>query len=302
MKKRVIPYQLIKTMSRFLIVVVFISLSTEAGAASSKRKGWLGVQIQELTPSLKEALKVGDRTGLLIAEVIEGSPADKADLYEKDVILTYDGQPVEKADDFARMVRNTPPDKTIKLDVLRDGEKVEIEVTIGKRKYRRSKNSYVFFGSDRPRLGVKVHELNEDLAHYFDVDKNKGVLILEVIDDSPAEKGGLKAGDIISKINNEHVADPDELIEILGEYEEGDVVTVEYVRHGKTAKIELELEDSESQDSPFWKFFNRPRIDIHRFDDKDRSKDIEIIIPKSKDRYKSIESYSRQAIIPIFQI
>lgn len=291
MKKTILPYRFIKLVTSALIATcVLLTSFSESRAAKKSKRGWLGVHVQELTPSLREAFDVGKRPGLLISDVVKASPADKADLDEEDVILTFDGQPVEKADEFAKMVRETPPGKTVKMVILREGEEEKIEVKIGKRKTRRlfrDSENVLFIKSSGPKLGVKVHKLNEDLAAYFHVKRNEGVLLLEVIEDSPAEEAGIRAGDIITRVNDERVTEPDELIEALEEFEEGDVVTIEYVRHAESAKVEIKLEDFDEESSFMWNFFKPPHIDIHRFD-RGRSHDIEIQVPKHRDRFDSI--------------
>lgn len=225
-------------------------------------KGWLGVSIREMTPSMREEYKLGERSGLLVVDVARNSPADDAGLREDDVILKYDGQPVEIAGEFSKLVRNTEPGKTVKLLVFRDGEEKDFEVEIAKRKSRVVKPAYwggkhFAFCMDRPRLGVVVHALNEDLAPYFKVEKNSGALISQVMEDSPAEAAGLKAGDVITKIDDEKISGPEDLYEALEQYEGGDKVMVEYIRKDAAEKVEVELEDEGFRDF---------RIDIPRIE------------------------------------
>lgn len=270
MLKRILSHRATKIHILLLLFGGFLFIPLNQGSTAEKaKKGWLGVRVQEMTPSLREAYELGDRSGLLISEVMDHSPADDAGLWEEDAIIKFDGQPVEKADDFARMVRKTAPGTSVKLLIIRDGEEKEVEVTLAKRKTGR--RGPICLGGDnmvivtgRPRLGVRVQELNQDLAPYFKVEENSGLLIWEVIEDSPAEEAGLKAGDVITKIGDEQVTDPEELIEALDDYEEGDVVTVEYVRKGKTEKLEVELEDSGFPDIRIERP-GRHRIRIHRF-------------------------------------
>ncbi|MFQ5824698.1 MAG: PDZ domain-containing protein [bacterium] len=257
----------------FTFVFLFgglLLIALNAGNAVEKtQKGWLGVRVQEMTPSQREAYKLGNRSGLLITDVVDDSPADDAGLWEEDVIVEFDGQQVEKADDFARMVRKTEPSTKVKLLIIRDGEEKKVEVTLSKRRIKRRRPVYwndnnILIIGGRPRLGVRVQELNEDLAPYFKVEKNSGVLIWEVSEDSPAEKAGLKAGDVITKIDDEQISNPEDLIEALDDYEEGDVITVEYVCKSKVEKVEIELEDSDFFDLRIGRP-GRPRIRIHRF-------------------------------------
>ncbi|MDZ7292424.1 MAG: PDZ domain-containing protein [candidate division KSB1 bacterium] len=265
----------------------------DAEAVEKTKKGWLGVSVQELTPSLREAMKVGNRPGLLITSVVRNSPADDANLKEEDVILTFDGKTVEKADEFVKLVRDTSPDKKVKIKILRDGKEKELEVIIGARESE--PRSFRFgwddgrdiFITSGPRLGVQVQKLNKDLAPYFQVEEKGGVLILEVSKNSPAEKAGLKAGDVITRIGDEKVTDPDDLIEALKDYEEGDKVTIEYMRMGKSEKTQAEIERSESRR---FQFFGpgRNEIRIRRFL-PEAERDIDVFIPEFPQKFDIIE-------------
>lgn len=239
-----------KTLNYLLIVAAFIfAIQSQSQAQSRSKKGWLGVGIQEMTPSMSKNYKLGNRSGLLITSVVEKSPADDAGLWEDDVILTFNGKSVEFSEEFSRTVSKTERGTKVKLLIMRDGKEKQIEVTIGKKRRRHSfawsdDNNFQFF-MGRPQLGVQVHELNGDLAEYFKVNKDDGVLIIEVTEDSPAEAAGLKAGDVITMINDEKISSHEDLIEALEDYDDGDVASVQFVRKGKTQKVEVELQGSE---------------------------------------------------------
>lgn len=214
-------------------------------------KGWLGVVIREMTPSMQEEFELGNRFGLLVTEVVPNSPADDAGLQEDDVILEFNGTPVKMANAFSRMVRQTEPGKEVKLTIWRDGKEQTLTVTVEKYKRPRRPRVMAFDGLDedavvvmmgRPWLGVRVQDLNEDLAAYFKVKPHTGVLVLEVLEDSPAEAAGIKAGDIITKLDDKAIKDRETLLETIEEYDDGDVVKVAFVRNGKKQSAEIELE------------------------------------------------------------
>lgn len=233
-----------------LLAVAFFR---DSRAGEKSNKGWLGVSVQELTPSAREKMKLGAETGLLVTDVVRDSPAEEAGIREDDVIIQFDGKKVEQAGDFSRLVRNAGADRKVVLTILRKGERKTIEVILGKR--RSPGTAWAFaHGSgpgremavwmNRPRLGVQVQELNENLAPYFKVEPGSGVLVLEVNEDSPAERAGLQSGDVITRIADEKVRDAEDLIDILRDYEEGDQVEIEYVRQGKSATATAEIEES----------------------------------------------------------
>ncbi|MFQ5627829.1 MAG: PDZ domain-containing protein [bacterium] len=264
----------------------YYSQTADAKPAKKKR-GWIGVSVQELTPSLRDALDLGNRSGLLINSVVEDSPAEDAGLQEEDVLLEFNGQKVERSKTLSRIVRRIDPGTDVKVKIFRDGEEKTIDLTVGRLKSNRAgvysfgSGNNVFFVGQRPMLGVQVHEMDENLAAYFKVKKNEGVLVLGVNEDSPAEDAGLKAGDVILKIDGEPIGDYEELIEILADYEDGDEVDVEYIRQGKNATAAIEL-DAQGSGSWSWSTPTTPGIQLRRFG-RDR-KDIDIVIPELRER------------------
>jgi S1-C subfamily serine protease len=287
MFRRAKSYHFLSVPALFAVLVMLLACETGEVLAKSK-KGLLGVSVRELTPSMRDEMKLGNRTGLLIINVVPGSPADDAGLREDDVIIKYDGKTVEKIDDFVKMVKNTAPETSLKIDIVRDGEDKTVEATIAKKTSKKWRyfgmgdegGKFIFLG-DRPRLGVQVHEMNKDLADYFQGTEAGGVLVLKVFEDSPAEKGGLKAGDVILKVEDNKVSSPEDLIDVLADFDAGNVVSVEYVRKGAPGKTEVELEDPvEIGWGDFERFVPRihPRVEWHNFDHDRGIEDMKIII------------------------
>lgn len=243
MKRMIIP-----TLAAFGLGVMLQS-NLHAGP-----KGWLGVQVEEMTPSMRDEYELGKRFGLLVIDVSRMSPADKAGLQEDDVILSYDGNQVETIDALVDLVRETKPEKKVKIEFVRDGEQKSTEAEIGKfRRPGRSKHriwhnmpNFTLPFSARARLGIKTGNLNKDLAAYFDLDKAKGALVLEVLEDSPAEEAGIKSGDVILKVENEEIPSPEELVDVLGDYKGGDKIALTVLRKGKTLELNAELEDTQA--------------------------------------------------------
>lgn len=302
MIKRFVTKKFIMAAGAFMIVFGGLLVITlrDSRASEKNGKGWLGVSVQEMTPSLREAMKTGNDTGLLVTNVAPDSPADDAGIREEDVIIEFDGKKVEKSEELTKAVRQTEPDKTVNVVVLREGKRKEFEVTIGKYRSRsftsmphrsfswggEAPNVVMF--SDRPRLGVQVHELDNDLAPYFKVEPKSGALILEVTKDSPAAKAGLRAGDVITKVGDEIVRDPDDLIEALNEFEEGDKVAITYVRQGKTATLEAELEQAKAQG---FRYFMPEREPLRWHSGGEGWDDAELMIPQTPDRAKIGRAY-----------
>jgi len=235
--------------------------------AKSSDRGWLGISIREITPSIQKKYALKNAEGLLVTFVNPNSPADDAGLREDDIILKYDGKAVVNADDFIDMVRGTAPDTKVKMTIWRDGKEITAKITIGKRREARESYSFpykkrIIIRESRPALGVQVQDLNEDLATYFKVEKDKGVLITEVFDGTPAAKAEIKTGDVITKLDDKVIGNTKTLIKTLGEYEDGDKVVLEIVRHGERQTKDVILKECAP---PEPEIFNLPFHHFRRY-------------------------------------
>lgn len=239
-----------------LLAGLLLLLPTLAFAADA----FLGVHLQELDPPLREALDLGRaEEGVLVSEVVEGSPAEKAGLQRGDVVLTFDGRPVRTARALTRRVRAAEPGEKVAIEVLRKGKKLELDAQLGEAEgeFSVSEAPDVFFfdseEGERPlrmamrhfgggQLGVRTEDLDETLGRYFSA--KSGVLVLEVIEDSAAEKAGIARGDVIVEVGGEEVADRGTLVELLSEREAGDEVDVVVLRDEKRRTLKVELEEA----------------------------------------------------------
>jgi hypothetical protein len=267
---------------RTLMLMMSIALLVSAPLAQAgddEEKGYLGVMLQELTPSMSKALQMGDKSGVMINEVVDDSPAAKAGLEDGDVILEFNGQTVSDNDDLVKAVRGTSPGETVPVVVLRNGKNQTIQVEVGKRE---TKN--VFFMSegdawhaphvkhfeedgkhvivmsdedhdftwtadkmkvhlnlDRGYMGVHLDDLNEQMGEYFGVDGGKGGLVTEVVEDSPAAAAGLKAGDVIIQLGDTDIESSADLHKAMGGTEPEQQMEVKFVRKGQTDDVSITL-------------------------------------------------------------
>ena len=191
--------------------------------------GWLGVEIGEVTAEKAKDLKLPAVRGVVVDDVEPDSPAAKAGIKEKDVITQYDGQLVEGTVQFRRLIRETPPGRSVTLEISRGGSTQNISVELGDRsdvsvrkmkgKMRNFGGAYSFsmpnveelpdmpdvMDARTPILGINAEDLTGQLGSYFGAPNNAGVLVREVRPGTPAEKAGLKAGDVIIKIEGKEV-------------------------------------------------------------------------------------------------
>lgn len=184
---------------------------------------YIGVMMQEVDSERAKALKLTEVAGVEITVVEPDGPAEKAGLKVGDVVLRYNGQRVEGNEQFARLVRETPAGHEVKLDISRGGAVQTVTVRVAQRKAPR-----VEWGAtpgrmdiqmpDLPRtfmqvrssvLGVEAESIDGQLAQYFGV--KDGVLVRSVSKGSAAEKAGIRAGDVIIKIDDAHITSPTDI-------------------------------------------------------------------------------------------
>jgi serine protease Do len=185
---------------------------------------YIGVMMQEVDSERAKALKLGDETGVEITLVEPDGPAERAGLKVGDVVLRYNGQRVEGNDQFARMVHETSPGREVKIEISRAGAIETVTVRVGQRKPRMEWGAappmpnIEIHMPDMPRsfmslrssiLGVEAESIDGQLAQYFGV--KEGVLVRSVSKGSAAEKAGIRAGDVITKLEDARVATPSDI-------------------------------------------------------------------------------------------
>ncbi len=182
-------------------------------------RGYLGVNIQTITPQLAESFDLKSNQGALVAEVLPDAPAAKAGLREGDVITAIDGKPIGDANRLTLAVTSVAPGTKLKLDVLRDGKTQQITATTGERpgarRNARAAESYSQSNDEEGVLnGVSVDDLDGETRQQLDIPARlKGALITNVAPDSAAARAGIRRGDVILEINKQPVKSADEAVE-----------------------------------------------------------------------------------------
>lgn len=166
-------------------------------------RGYLGVVIQALTADLAEAFDIEHGKGILIAQVSEDSPAEKAGLKEGDVIIRFQGKEVSDVGDFRNRVALAGPNTEASLTILRDGKQKVIKVAIG----HLTEDKLLAKGETKSagEIGITVQNLTKELADQFNVNPGEGVLISEVKPGSVAARAGIKSGQVIAQVNRKPV-------------------------------------------------------------------------------------------------
>jgi len=173
-------------------------------------RGWLGVAIQDLSSELAAQFGISDTKGVLVSDVMEDSPAKKAGFERADVIVEYDGKPMDSPTHLRNAVAQTPIGKRVSVKLIRDKKPKTIEVTIveqpkslGQPGVEESRESAAATGilSD-----IDVRELNEELASRYGLKStDRGVVVIRVKSGSTAEEMGVREGDLILEVNRKAV-------------------------------------------------------------------------------------------------
>ncbi|PWT98723.1 MAG: hypothetical protein C5B51_28675 [Terriglobia bacterium] len=247
-----------------LNLVCFTAMSLAAPSAiaqSSRGTSYLGIGVFDLTPERVKALNLKEERGVEVAHVDEDGPSAKAGMKEGDVVLQYNGETVEGTEQFVRMVRETPVGRQVKLTIWRGGASQTLTVTVGERR------GTVFQTPGGPvripeippmpqvpfprfqmawhdgMLGIEGESLGpqRQLADYFGV--QDGVLVKQVMRNSAAEKAGIKAGDVITRVDGMKVASTREITSQLRAARSKKNVAIVAMRDRKEMTFTANLED-----------------------------------------------------------
>ncbi len=170
-------------------------------------RGYLGVSIGPLSDELAKQFKAPDTSGALVDDVTAGGPADKAGLKNGDVIRKLNGQTVEGNSQLTAMITNFNPGTQVKLDIIRDGQPMTLNVTLGERPANLGVTAGIGKAPTEGTLrGIAVQNLTPEIRDQLSLPASvRGVVITQVDPNSPAAQYGLQQGDVIESINRHAV-------------------------------------------------------------------------------------------------
>lgn len=199
-------------------------------------RGWLGVAIQDVTPEIARSLGLGERTrGALIADVVQGSPAEQAGLKHGDLVVSVDGKEIGTYGQLSRTIALLPPGKTIKLGIVRDGKERSLTVAVAARddrgnvlpaKGEKQKGA----AEDVGALGISVAEIGAEAARDLKLRQGSGVVVQSVERDSPAARAGILTGDVILEVNRRPVRGLSDYREAIGSVSRGEMLLLRIQR------------------------------------------------------------------------
>jgi len=253
----------------FAQVVVQTPRARSANGAYTVSRGgsYMGIGVVDITADRAKTLNLKEERGVEVTSVVEDGPAAKAGIKEGDVVLDYNGQAVQGTTQFQRLVSETPAGRQVKVGIWRNGAIQTLTATVGERKGTMimSDDGNTWFNVpmppmppmpninidvphfsmayQSPMLGIEGESLEsqEQLADFFGV--KEGVLVKSVRRNSAAEKAGLKAGDVIVKVDDMKVGSSSEITKTLRSLRSKRTFTVTVVRNKKEMPLTVTLED-----------------------------------------------------------
>ncbi|HTC45884.1 MAG TPA: PDZ domain-containing protein [Candidatus Aquilonibacter sp.] len=237
--------------------------SEESGSSS-----YLGVDIMDITSDRLGALKLKEEKGVEVTMVDQDAPAGKAGIKEHDVILSMNGSAVESKTQLQRMIHETPAGRVVALGLSRDGQPLTIKVQLADRskEFARMGKDFHFEVAPIPnvppipnmpdfeapnigvvylhsmmRSGLMVENLSPQLGEFFGAKNGSGVLVRSVEKGSRAEKAGLRAGDVITRVGDQPVHDTSDFTQAMHSHSSGGSVNVGVIRDKKEQTLTLTL-------------------------------------------------------------
>jgi serine protease Do len=200
-------------------------------------RGWLGVMIQDITPELAESFGIKQTKGVLVGDVVQEGPADKAGLKRGDIVTALNGKDVDNAHTLSRLVASTSPNTQVTLQIIRDGKNKDIKATIG---IMPDETAEAPSPTKESAWGLTVQNLTPELAQRFGWDQNeRGVVVSDINPGSPAGEAKLRPGDLIKEVNRQKIQNARDYNQALQKTKKGESLLLLIKRGTNTFYVAL---------------------------------------------------------------
>jgi len=219
----------------FAVPINEIKYALEQIVAEGKvTRAWLGVYIQDLTPGMEEEFGVAPGEGVLVADVVEGSPADEAGLRAGDVIVSVDGVPVGSTDELQTEIMYRRVGEEVEIGIVRDGQSLTLPVTLGERPGEEELSGMAPSEEGVEKFGITVKAITPELAQRYGLDTVRGVVVTDVEPGSKAYWGGVEEGDVILEVNRQPINSIQDWNQVVSQLSEDEDVLLTVLREGRT--------------------------------------------------------------------
>ncbi len=197
----------------------------------------IGIRVHDLTPTMRDALDLGSTNGVIVSEVMEGSPSEEAGIIPGDVILKIRDRETGGTDTFYRVVDLLPVGDVVPVQIKSNGENRTVRIRVGELLSRPQSSPLRL----RTSLGIAVEELTENLAESLGYRYDRGVLITRITRYSQADRVGLEPGDLVVKINGKPTQDLETFREVFQAIDWGENVRMNVRRRDRSFKVSMAM-------------------------------------------------------------
>jgi membrane-associated protease RseP (regulator of RpoE activity) len=252
------------------------ALKMKLRANADSRRGYIGVAIQDLRPAQAREMQIPVKTGALVTEVVDESPAAQAGIMANDVIVEFNKTTIDDAAGLTEAVRKTEPGTKTSVTVVRKDQRKNLQVSVGTLPAPRElaiapeipmppmqMNMNIF--TPGAVNGLVLMELNPQLAEYFSAPEGKGVLVEQVQKRSAAKEAGIKAGDVILRVGDEEIGSVEDVHGAMEGLNEGDSVAVGILRRGTQMTFRMEVDAAQATGFFYRQHSGHPASDMKVF-------------------------------------
>jgi hypothetical protein len=287
-----------KTVKITLISVLALVLIFSFAYAKSKH-AWLGVLTQTVNNEIADAFDLKVNYGAVVNEVVENSPAEKAGFQESDVIIAINGKQIDDVEELVDYIYDSEIGAELSITLMRGDDKISKDVILGEKSDKNYKRKIIkklprikiFHDDDdddsdhhesynfkwdkhdwgqhdwddyrtTSYIGVKISDISDQLRAYFGVKEDVGVLIGHVNEDTPAEKAGLKAGDVIISVDGKEIENNIDVMKIISKKKAGEKVKMVIVRNKEQKSFVVDVEQRDNDHDYSFKYY-APDIDVN---------------------------------------
>jgi len=188
------------------------SITSQLKDKGQVTRGWLGVNMQKVTPELAATFGRQDAHGALVTDVVPQSPAERAGIKSGDIIVTFAGRNIKESSDLSRIVADTPLDRDVGIKLFREGKEINLDVRLEEFSEEKISRSSV---PKSHEVGLDLATLDANWRRKLGIGDLTGVIVVDLIAGGPAAAAGIERGDIIKEVNRRPVKTPDDFYAAL---------------------------------------------------------------------------------------